>query len=376
MMIFWTYAFPIVLGTFFYMAFSDIENNEKLDIINIAVVENDAFSESDVWKQSFQALSDPDSDERLFDTKYVSEDEAKKLLSEKEITGYFILSGGEPKVVVASDGINETVFKYVTEEIAQTEEVVQNVAEQKLQSAQPDQNMTVFYIQLYAEILEITQKEAQGIRDVSGENLSYTMIEFYTLIAMTCLYGGLLGMVAVNRNLANMSSKGKRVGVSPVSKLKLIFASVSAGYLTQLIGIVLLFVYTIFVLKVDYGSNFPLIVLLTLCGCLAGLSMGVAIAVLVKSGENTKTGIIVAATMTGCFLSGMMGITMKYIVDKNIPFLNRINPANMITDGFYALYYYDTSDRYLLNVVSLLIFALIMVAVSVSGLRRQKYDSI
>ena len=30
MLIFWTFAFPILLGIFFNMAFSDIEKNEKL----------------------------------------------------------------------------------------------------------------------------------------------------------------------------------------------------------------------------------------------------------------------------------------------------------------------------------------------------------
>lgn len=80
--------------------------------------------------------------------------------------------------------------------------------------------------------------------------------------------------------------------------------------------------------------------------------------------------------MFGCFLSGMMGVTMKYTIDKNIPLLNKINPASMITDGFYALYYYDTLDRYYLNIVSLLIFAFILIAISSFSLRRQKYDSI
>ena len=38
MLIFWTFAFPIILGTLFNMAFSNIENSEKLDIINIAII--------------------------------------------------------------------------------------------------------------------------------------------------------------------------------------------------------------------------------------------------------------------------------------------------------------------------------------------------
>lgn len=377
MLLFWTFAFPIILGTFFNLAFADIENSEKMDIIDIAVVDNETFQNSDVWKESFAALSDAEKEEQLFNTRYVSEEEAKQMLTDKEISGYFLLTDEDSKVVVASSGMNETVLKYVTEEIAQTEKMVQHIAEYQLTEnpalmADPE----AFYTQLYSDVLELTQSEETGIKNVSGSNLSYTMIEFYTLIAMTCLYGGLLGMVAVNRNLANMSHHGKRVSVSPMRKGSMLFGSVLASYLTQLIGVALLFVYTIFVLNVDYGDNLPLILLLVLCGSLAGLTMGIAIAVLVKSNENLKTGIVISVTMVGCFLSGMMGITMKYIIDKNIPILNQLNPANMITDGLYALYYYDTLDRYLLNVVSLLIFSGIMLVISLSGLRRQKYDSI
>ena len=378
MLIFWTFAFPIILGTFFNLAFSDIESSEKFDLLKIAVIENDAFQKNEMWRESFAALSDADNAERLFQTQYVSEDEAKRLLEDQEIVGYFMLTDHEPKVVVSSSGIEETILQYVTQEISQTEEMMLTVAESAMAkdetAAAGDQN--AFYAQLYSEVMGIAQESEVRIQNISSENLSYTMIEFYTLIAMTCLYGGILGMVAVNQNLANMSSQGKRVSVSPTRKGKLIFSSVLAGYITQVIGIALLFVYTIFVLKVEYGHNLPLIILLTLCGCLAGLSLGIAIAVLVKSNDNVKTGIVISVTMVGCFLSGMMGITMKYIIDKNLPLLNRLNPANMITDGLYALYYYDTLDRYFINVASLLIFSLVMILVSISGLRRQRYDSI
>ena len=100
------------------------------------------------------------------------------------------------------------------------------------------------------------------------------------------------------------------------------------------------------------------------------------VATVFKTNENLKTGILLAITMLGCFLSGMMGITMKYIIDKNIPIINKINPASMITDGFYSLYYYDTLNRYWFNIASLAIFAFLMILVSMISLRRQKYDSI
>ena len=262
------------------------------------------------------------------------------------------------------------------EEITQTKDIIGNLSETKIKNEMASGNINVDYTAIYKEVAEIAQSSEANIEDVSSNNLSYTMIEFYTLIAMACLYGGILGMVAINYNLANMSSNGKRVAVTPTSKNKLILSSTIASYIAQVIGIALLFIYTIFVLKVDYGDNLPLVILLALVGCLAGLSLGVMISCLVKASENVKTGIIISITMLGCFLSGMMGITMKYIVDKNIPIINKLNPASMITDGFYSLYYYETLDRYYFNVISLLIFAFVMIALSIFSLRRQKYDSI
>lgn len=229
------------------------------------------------------------------------------MLDKDEITGYLKIEDDKPKVIVTTSGINETILKYVTEEILQSSEIMKNVAEKRIESyietTTPEEigDFSSLYETIYKEVLEI-QNEDANIKDISSSNLSYTMIEFYTLIAMTCLYGGILGMVAINQNLANMSSKGKRVSVAPTSKGKVIFSSLLAGYLTQLIGLAILFIYTVFVLKVDYGTNLPLIILLGMVGSLAGLSMGLAIATVIKANENLKTGIVISITMLRMFL--------------------------------------------------------------------------
>ena len=358
MLIFWTFAFPIILGTFFNMAFSNIENSEKLDIINIAIVDDEDFQNNEIFKEAFKTLS------------------AKELLDNKEIIGYVKLKENEPKVVIATNGINETILKYVTEEITQTGEIVKDIAETEIKKEISSGNYNIDYEKIYENIIEMTENQEAKIENISSNNLSYTMIEFYTLIAMACLYGGILGIVAINQNLPNMSSNGKRVSVSPTRKGTVILSSVLASYVTQLIGLTLLFIYTVFVLKVDYGNNLPLIIGLGLAGSLAGLSIGIAVGTLLKANDNVKTGIVISVTMLGCFLSGMMGITMKYIVDKNVPIVNKINPASMITDGFYSLYYYDTLDRYFFNIASLLIFAVIMIAISYFSLRKQRYEEL
>ncbi len=375
-LIFWTFAFPIILGTFFKMAFSNIENSEKLEIINIAIIENQDFKENEIFKEAFKTLSDENNEDRLFNTKYTTEEEAKKLLEDDEIDGFIILKEDEPKVVFKESGINQTILKYVTEEIIGTSNIVGNLAEDEIKKEIMSGNYNIDYEKIYKNLVDLAENQDTKINNISSNNLSYTRIEFYTLIAMACLYGGILGMVAINQNLANMSNNGKRVSVAPTPKVKVILSSVLASYITQLIGLLLLFLFTIFILKVDFGNNLPLIILLAISGSFAGLSMGLAIGTIFKTNENIKTGIVVSVTMLGCFLSGMMGITMKYIVDKNLPIINKINPASMITDGFYSLYYYDTLDRYFFNIVSLIVFAVIMIGISFYSIRRQKYDSI
>ncbi len=380
MLIFWTFAFPIILGTLFNMAFQDIEKNEKLDIIDIAIVDNDFFNSDSLFREIFEVLGE-ENEEQLFHIQYVKEEEAKELLSEKQIIGYLILEDS-PRVVVNQNGISETVFQSAVEKITQTSEIFKNVSEKKIndfiEEAQGEEigNYNSWYAEIYENLMESLEEESSQIRDTSSENLSYTMIEYYTLIAMTCLYGGILGMTGMNQCLANMSNNGKRVSVSPISKGNLIFSSACASYIAQLVGLLLLFLYTIFVIHVDYGSSFPLIVLLSLVGSFAGLSLGIFVASFFQSNENTKVGIMISFTMLGCVLSGMMGMTLKYVIDKNMPLVNRLNPVNMITDGFYALYYYDTLNRYYLNVVSLLLFSFLFIGISTFCLRRQRYDSI
>ena len=376
MLIFWTFAFPIILGTFFNMAFSGIAENEKLKTIDIAIIDNSDFQNNEVFKNAFEQLSDENSEDQLFVTKYVDETEAKDLLENDKIVGFLKMEENKPKLVFQKNGISQTILKYVTEEIVQTSSIVENLSKKEIQKEMENGNYRIDAGNIVKNVLEKVQNTEVEFENTANKNLNYMMVEFYTLIAMTCLYGGILGMVAINQVLPNMSNKGKRVAVAPTKKGVVVLSSFLASYVVQLIGLALLFAYTIGVLKVNYGANTGLVVLLALVGSLAGLSIGVAVSTIFKVGENAKTGIILAISMAGSFFAGMMGVQLKYVFDKNIPILNLVNPANMITDGYYALYYYNTLDRYWFNIASLLIVCAVLLLLSFFSLRRQKYDSI
>ncbi len=369
-LIFWTFAFPILLGTLFNMAFSNIEKSEKLSIIDIAIINSDEFDNDKIFKETMQTLSDDNNKNKIFNITYTDISKAKKLLLNEEITGYLKFNENNIDIIVNSSGINETILRSIVDEIEREKEVINTLVKKETEKGNID------YTAIYNKIALLLNNSNATLKDISNKNLSYTMIEYYTLVAMAVLYGALISMNVVNYKLANMNSVGKRTAVSKVGKGKLLLGSLLASYIVQMLSLLILLVYTIFVLKVDYGSDIIHVILLIAIGSLASLTLGLGVSTMLKTNENAKTGILIAITMLWSTLSGMMGITTKYVIDKNIPILNILNPANMITDAFYSLYYYDTLNRFYSNIISLLVFSLIMIIISYESLRRQKYDSI
>ena len=361
-----TFIFPIILGTFFKLAFKDIENNEAFHPFDIAVIESNDFNNNEIFKEAIKSVSK--SDNKLFNVKYVSKSDANKLLEDKDITGYLEFIGNDVNIKINNNGIYETILKFFVDEVNSEKNIINLSINEEVSKGNYDiDNIT-------SNILDKLNSEV-NIKNISRSNLSYTMIEYYTLIAMAALYGGILSMYIINKSMPNLSDVGKRSSIAPVKKSDLILSGLLASIIVQFVGLIILFLYTIFVLKINYDSNIWYIVLLAIVGSIAGLSLGVFIASIFKVNENAKSGILIAITMFYSFLSGMMGITMKYVIDKNIPIINKINPAALITDGFYSLYY-DTLNRYFFNVISLILYSFILLSISSIVLRRQKYDSI
>lgn len=375
-LIFWTFAFPIILGIFFNMAFSNIEKDEKLKVFDIAVVNDSQFENQKIYQEALKELSADDSENKLFNIKYVKKEKADSLLDDSDIEGYIIFKNEEPQVVVKKNGTYQTLIRFVVTEIGQNKAIIEDLTKKTVENEIAKGSTSFDPEKIAKDILEKINNGQVNMKNISASNLSYMQIEFYTLIAMTCMYCGMLGLTAINNCLANMSSKGKRISVSPNKKSIIVLSSAIGSYLVSMVGIAILILFLRFVLKVDFGDNTLLVILLSAVGDLAGISMGVLIASVFRVSEGAKTGITIAITMFLSVLSGMMGVTLKYVIDKNVPVINLINPNNLITDGFYSLYYYDTLDRYLRDVTYLLVFVVICLTISFISLRREKYDSI
>ena len=198
-LMFWSFAFPIVLGLLFNLAFKDIEKNESFSSFDIAIVNSEEYLNNPIYKEAYTSLSE--GDDKLFDINYVSKEEADVLLEDKEIVGYLEFSESV-SITINQNGINETILKFVVDEIESNKEMINSLIQKRLENNK--------YSEIELIIGEIKSKvlnTSVSLKDQTKDNISYTMIEYYTLIAMTALYGGTIAIYITNLKLANICIK-------------------------------------------------------------------------------------------------------------------------------------------------------------------------
>ena len=118
-MLFWSLIFPFILGTFFQLALGNVGKEFEMEVIPVAVVDNEYYQDNEILKEVISSLSE-ENENQLFNTAYVSESEAQKLLDNEEIDGYILLNAdNNPQMIVKENGINQTIIKSVLDEYYQ-----------------------------------------------------------------------------------------------------------------------------------------------------------------------------------------------------------------------------------------------------------------
>ena len=70
-MLFWSLIFPFVLGTFFNLALGNVGEEFEMEIIPVAVVDNQYYQDDEILKEVISGLSE-EKENQLFNTVYVS----------------------------------------------------------------------------------------------------------------------------------------------------------------------------------------------------------------------------------------------------------------------------------------------------------------
>ena len=355
---FWPLIFPLLLGTMFYFAFGNIDDAD-FETVQVGIVKE---KEPDTLFLMFLNQIENNGNP-LISTQEFSEADALSQLENEQISGIYYV-GKFQTLTVAANGIPQSILQSVLSSYETGKNTIQQIARTHPSG-------------LWNGIRQmLNQQETITQVSLGGHTINGSVQFFYALIAMTCLYGCFIGFGSAITLQANITALAARRCVTPTHKLKLILSEQIASFLLGYFDVIVLLIYLRYILKLDFQGKIGPMLLISFFGSLIGVSIGIFVGSLGKMKEGVKIGIILGISMICSFLSGLMNNTMKDIVEKNAPFINRINPAALISDAFYCINVYDDLGRYYRNLITLAVMSVVLVTASFLLIRRESYDSI
>ena len=356
---FWALAFPIILGTFFFISFGSGVTGEEMDAIRVAVVEKGTDLQEGGAFGEFLEQMDGDT----LEIEKMDEEQALKDLKGDEITGIYY-TGGEPSLTVAKSDLNTSILKALLDSYNKNAHMIMKIAQDH-----PERLMQA------VEALDGWQTMTEEV-SVGGRPMDPNVSYFFALIAYACLSGAFLGVKASLDGQANLSALGARRSVTPTHKLRLVLTDMSVLFFVQFVNIIILTIVVRFVFGIDLGGNIGQILLVDLLGSMIGVSMGIMIGCVGKLSESIKMGLTVMLTLFPGFLAGLMFGNMKNIMEQNCPIINRINPAAVLSDTFYCMGVFDDAERFTKNLMILALMSVLFIGIAFFAVRRERYDSI
>lgn len=411
-MVFWTLAFPLLLGTFFYFGLGGIDAASQFEPVPVAVLreaETDTNTEdaaqigAEVSQADGAAVQAGAADQEavqkkakaaqldrfldaisgdLVEPQYdLTEEEADAALEDGTIGGILDARGEEPELILGKSGLESSILKASMDSYEKQSGIMLDIQNRAQEQAAEAGN----YVTEASEAAEASADSSDSetrtsyVKSVSlgGREVSSSAPYYFALAAMACLYMCFLGETAARRTQANISEIGKRLSVSPVHRLKLVLSNGLSAYLIALVNITIIMLFLTKVVKgIDLYYRPGYAVLICMMGCLIGVSFGVLIESIGTWSQNIRTAILIGSSIFCAFLAGLMISSMKDIIEKHIPWLNRINPAALIADSFYCICVYDDMSRLRLNLILMGIMSAVFLLAAWLMTRRTRYDSL
>ena len=354
---FWTLIFPIMLGTFFWLAFSDItEKTEHMEKIDAALVYNGEYENKEQLDTFLQNISGKNGNIKLHE---VSENEAESMLKDGDVCGIINVSD-KISLEFKDNGMQQTILKTMMDSYIQNEKLIMNIIKNN-----PEK--------LDAVIKSVSEEHTYNVEKSAASGDMDVYIQYYfALIAMSCLFGSSYGMKNAKDIQIMQSDVAKRRNVAPTGRMVNALADFLSAVTVQTILFALLFIYLDIFLGINMGNRYGYILLAAFLAGVTGVGYGYMLGLLVKCSENFKEGIMRASTLLMCFLAGLMVGNMKYFIETNAPVINKINPAAVISDSFYSLCVFGDVKMYVRCILTLVVMSVVFFGISVVCIRRDR----
>lgn len=358
--IFWSLVFPLALATFMYLAFGKInEVTENLETIDVAVVES---VQNEMFDKILVEVSNGESP--LLNPMKMNSQDAVSALDGKEVDG-IIHVDDTISLSVKENGLNATILSSFVDRYLQNEATLTRIAKN---------NPLALNSAIEALSDDTSYFKEEKLTDGNTDNLSNY---FYAVFAMSCLFASFTGISSMFSIQGNLSPLGQRRCVAPTKKLHVVLTLFLTNEIVQFAIELITFAYMSLVLGLDLSNKYPAMFLLLFVASSFGLTMGMFIGSLKKPvTEGAKMGTGVAISMALSVMADLCVSGLMNTIEHTVPIINRLNPAALISDSFYALNTYSDYSRYTSNMVNLSAMTLILFTLTILTVRRNRYASI
>lgn len=378
----WVLAFPLIMSAIFLFMFSGMRTDGVVDPVPVALVtpagEKDG-APAGSFEQVVDALAEPGEGQLLDLRRVETAAEAADLLAAGEVDGYFeIASDGMPALTVGSaytlssaDGqtaVNRTILETVASSYVQSRALLEEVGRHDPAAlADPGAVADALGIQVAVEQVQITHARPEEI-------VRY----YYALLGMGALMASQAGMLAVAQAQPGVSALGARRAVSGTSRLRQLAGCVLGAWAVSTVALTLAFAFLRLVVGVDFGGREGLaLVSVAVCALLA-TALGACVGALpIPAGISARSGILTALTCVLSLFAGLYGTAAMELADNlahTLPWTSWVNPAKLVCDTFYALYYYTSLAPFAARLAACVAGALALLAVAGAIFRRQSYE--
>ena len=356
---FWSFIFPLILCTLFYVSFGHI--GTEIDQINTALIMRDDGTQAKAFQTTLNMIAEAAPD--MLSVEEMEEDKAIELLQSGEIKGIFY-ADAEPELKVADTGISESVLQQILQEYIDQATIITSVGQEHPEKIKD----------ILSDIMSGSRSYVKEVT-LGGEKVNNMVQYFFALIAMTCMFAGYMGSEAAEQLQADVSSLGARRCVGSVSKIKSALADGAVICLMSFVAVGILLLYISLGLGIYIGNQWGKLLLVSFMGSLIGMAVGILIGSLPKIGTGAKMGIMTTFSLASSALSGLMVSGIKGLIEEHCPIINRVNPSSVITDAFYSVSIYPDNSRFIRDIATLSGFTVVCMAVAFLQMRRTRYDS-
>lgn len=380
----WTFIFPIALSTFMFLSFGNVYKDE-LVMNSIPVAVEEGFEETQISVQNFLEGAKQNNGDPYFVVSVLSKEAAKEALENGDVSAIVTTEGLIPTVVVNGNDFKEEIVITAMNEYLKHQQTVigimsdyvkngfvdengESIALGKLTPEQTEEASAAILAKL--EELETDETFFNETSLAKGPQNVYNNF-FYATFAMGCLFACLGAVNLTDKLMPGRTPLSGRLNICGTSKLKMVISQMSVNLLVVFAAQMGAYFY-MRLIGIELTDDILAVAGILLAGASFGISLGVLIGAIPRLGEGSKVGIGVGVTMLISFLADLCTTGIKDSIERNMPIINRISPAALISDSFMTIYVYDDYDRYFRNLITLVAMAVVITTIAIFILSRSR----